>query len=48
MAQAQAEGSTRPDLSQFFSIDSIVLRTISGLATGVTTELMPTFAWFGA
>jgi hypothetical protein len=35
-------------LSQFFSIDDIILRTISGLATVVTTELMPTFAWFGA
>jgi hypothetical protein len=48
MAQAQAEGSTRSDLSQFFSIDRIILRTISGLTTAVTTELMPTFAWFGA
>jgi hypothetical protein len=46
--KAQTEGSTRSDLSQFFSTDSIILRTISGLATAVTMELMPTFAWFGA
>jgi hypothetical protein len=45
--QAQTEGPTRSDLSQFFSINDIILRTISGLATAVTTELMPTFAWFG-